>query len=132
VSNLLKKIPAYKEIENFAFKHPRLVDRGRIAEYFVSSLLGVKLSSKINAPIDGTSKKYGRVEIKNRLISTKTPPGMKVNLKAIDHLIYVELGSSAPLLRKIWVIPSKALTKQPAGRVSLKKAFKNSEYTRVF
>jgi hypothetical protein len=80
---------------------------------------------------DARSPDGQRIEIKHRFFSTRTPPGMKIDLEKIDSVLYVDLDENL-LPRRIFKIEPKDLEYTTGKRVSFQKAFKENKVKMVY
>jgi len=81
---------------------------------------------------DAVDAEGKRVEIKQRFYSTRTPPGMKIDLEKIDYVLYVDIDEETFLPKKIRRIDAENIEYRTGKRVSFKKAFDKNEFEVLF
>ncbi|MBI2048218.1 MAG: hypothetical protein HYT27_03695 [Parcubacteria group bacterium] len=129
--DLKKSIPGFNRFHQSLLAVREVVDTGELSEFYCRKLFRLKRVKPWNAAIDAIDPHGKKVEIKHRSITGKTPAGMKVHLKKIDYLLYVELSKKL-LPAKIFKIDAKDITPASGGRVSFLKAFQNGKAQIVF
>jgi len=145
----LKPIKKLEEIENFeVLKNflaseygQKLIDRGKLAEFYCEELFGLKRTSRSNEEgYDLESKDGKRFEVKNRKAKLREDylktnsvllPGMEIDLDKIDYVLYVILDENL-LPKYIFQIPKEELGSRLKGkkRVSFKRALDSPEKKR--
>ncbi|MDO8538291.1 MAG: hypothetical protein Q7S21_05385 [archaeon] len=131
ISDLQNSIHNFKRFRAFLLEFKEIIDTGKLAEFYCCKLFDLKPVKPHNAYIDAKSKSGERIEIKHRFFSGKTPPGMKINLKNIDFVYYVELSDNL-LPKQIFKIKKEDIEQVSKGRVSFKKVFKEKKAEIVF
>ena len=129
--DLKKSIPNFNRFYQSLLATKEVVDTGELSELYCRKLFRLKRVKPWNAAIDAIDPQGKKVEIKHRTMTGKTPAGMKVNLKKIDYLLYVELNKNL-LPVKIFKINAKDITPLRDSRVSFRKAFQNGKAQIVF
>jgi len=129
--DLENSIPNFNRFHQSLLVAKEVVDTGELSEFYCRKLFRLKRVKPWNAAIDAIDPNGKKVEIKHRSMTGKTPAGMKVHLKKIDYLLYVELDKKL-LPVKIFKINAKNITPLRNGRVSFRKAFQNGKAQIVF
>jgi hypothetical protein len=131
IRDLKKVIPEFDKFAKFISKFRDVVDTGKLAEFYCSKLFRLKLVKPRNSNIDATSPPGKKIEIKHRFYKREIPPGMKIDLRNIDYVLYVGLDDDL-LPKRIYKIESKDINYTTHKRVSFRKAFKENKAKLVF
>ena len=133
-------IPDFEQFKNFVFKFKEIVDTGKLAEFYCEKLFDLdKISPRNSGPdLETKNKKFvfevkyrKMVFLKNEDIMSKTPPGMKIDLKKIYSVLYVYLDGNL-LPNHIFQIKSEDIKYTTDTRVSFKNAFKKNKAKTIF
>ncbi len=124
-------IPNYEKFKQVLIDHKEIIDTGRLAEFYCSKLFDLKLVQPHNSSIDAIAPDGARIEIKHRFYSGKIPPGMKINLKNIDWVYYVELNADL-LPEHIHRINPNDIETPSGNRVSFRHAFMDGKAELIF
>jgi len=131
-SDLGKLIPHFKVFCNFLINHPRVIDKGRIAEYYCELLFNLDLQPKINDDFDAKDSRRKKIEIKQRDFASRVPPGMRIDLDKFDYLLYVSLGEDL-LPDEILRFDSDDIEVNPKNkRASFTSAFNSGKYRKIY
>lgn len=129
--DLRKSIPNFEQFHRSLLIARKVVDTGKLAEFYCRKLFLLKQVKPHNASVDAVDSRGKKIEIKYRFILKKTPPGMKINLKRIDFVLYVELDKRL-LPARIFKVETKDIHSTRNGRVSFREAFRNKKAELVY
>jgi len=133
LKELIATIEDFEEFEKFISSYQDIVDTGKLAEFYCEKLFNLTpVIPRNQYSYDALDAEGKRVEIKHRFYSTKTPPGMKINLENIDYVLYVDIDEETFLPTKIYKINAENIEYKTGKRVSFKKAFDKNEYEVLF
>jgi hypothetical protein len=131
LNDLKQQITDFKNFCDFIRNYQSIISTGRLSEYYCSLLFDIELNGNPNSPYDGVDKDNKKVEIKYRKSVSPTPRGMKIDLKAIDYVLYVSLDDDL-LPNKIIRIDKEYITGTSNGRVSFKNALNNRKCKLIY
>ncbi|MCP8313155.1 MAG: hypothetical protein H3Z53_02120 [archaeon] len=130
MKDLRREIEDFDGFVSFISKFEKIIDTGKLAEFYCEKLFRLKPQPR-NSGFDATSSDGKKIEIKHRFYSTKTPPGMEVDLEEIDYIYYVDLDESL-LPSRIYQIKSGDVYYTKGKRVSFRRAFEERKFKLIF
>lgn len=128
----INSIKDIDEIKHFIKKHKRLVDTGKLAEFWCEKLCGITLAKKSNEKgYDGITSSGEKIEIKYRYLKGKVPPGMKIDTAKIKYVYYVFMNEDL-LPDSIYRYNIKHIQQKENSRVSFKNAHKKGQFEIIY
>lgn len=111
----IKRFTEFRKLVPFLSRYRAITDTGKLAEWYCVKLFRLKLVTPRNRKgADAIDPRGKRVEIKHRLYSGRTPPGMRLDRASIDYVFYVELDTDL-LPRRIRRINTRDLVPMSNG-----------------
>ncbi|MEN6624295.1 MAG: hypothetical protein ABFD50_22450 [Smithella sp.] len=129
LNDLKSNISDFENFCKFIKENKFMISTGKLSEYYCHLLFNIKIKKKSNALYDGEDSESKKVEIKQRRSVSKSPSGMKIDLKRIDYVLYVFLDEEDLLPDEIIKIEKECITETSNGRVSFNDAFNNKKFT---
>jgi hypothetical protein len=129
--DLKKSISHFNRFHRSLVEVKEVVDTGKLAEFYCSKLFNLKLVQPHNSSIDAVDVRGKRIEIKHRFAFKGIPPGMKLNLRKIDFVLYVELNKKLLPVR-IFKIETKYIQRTSGDRVSFRKGFQDNKAKLIY